>query len=39
MHKMLIELADPNHKIVASETIAVTVPARQATSSHTHPHH
>lgn len=39
MHKMLIELADPNHKIVASETIAVTVPARQAASSHAHPHH
>jgi hypothetical protein len=33
-HKMLIELADPNHKIIASETIAVTVPEQMASRSH-----
>jgi hypothetical protein len=25
-HKFLIEIADPNHKIITSETVAVTVP-------------
>jgi hypothetical protein len=35
-HKMLIELADPNHKIIASETIAVTVPEQKAAEAHKH---
>jgi len=35
-HKMLIELADPNHKILASETVAVTVPEQKAPESHKH---
>lgn len=35
-HKMLIELADPSHKIVASETIAVTVPEQEAAKPHKH---
>lgn len=29
-HKVLIELADPNHKIIASQTVAVTVPEQKA---------
>ncbi|CAN7641479.1 DUF6130 family protein [Variovorax sp. LjRoot290] len=36
VHKMLIELADPSHKILASETIAVTVPEQKASRSHEH---
>ena len=28
VHKMLIEVADPVHKILASETVTVTVPAQ-----------
>ena len=32
-HKVLIELADPNHKILASEAIAVTVPEQKSTHS------
>ena len=35
VHKMLIELADPNHKILASETVGVTVP-EQPGSPHKH---
>jgi hypothetical protein len=35
-HTMRIELADPNHKILASETIAVTVPAQSTSSAHAH---
>ena len=35
-HKMLIELADPNHKIIASETITVTVPELKASGTHEH---
>jgi hypothetical protein len=37
VHKMLIEVADPTHKILTAETIAVTVPERPAASQpHTH---
>ena len=35
-HKMLIELADPNHKIITSETITVTVPDLKASGPHAH---
>jgi hypothetical protein len=35
-HKVLIELADPNHKILASETIAVTVPEQKVAEAHKH---
>jgi hypothetical protein len=35
--KMLIELADPSHKILASETVSVSVPEPKASSeSHAH---
>ncbi|MDM0065081.1 DUF6130 family protein [Variovorax sp. J31P207] len=37
VHKMLIEVADPTHKILTAESIAVTVPERPAASQpHTH---
>lgn len=36
MHKLLLELADPNHKILASETVTVAVPAPKAPQSHGH---
>jgi len=36
LHKMLIELADPNHKILASETLAVTVPEQPGSTPHQH---
>ncbi|MDN8617896.1 DUF6130 family protein [Variovorax ginsengisoli] len=37
VHKMLIEVADPTHKILAAESIAVTVPERPAASQpHAH---
>ena len=39
MHKMLIEVADPSHKILTSETISVAVPAQQASSAPAHAHH
>jgi hypothetical protein len=35
-HKILIELADPNHMIVASETMAVTVPEPKAPKPQAH---
>jgi hypothetical protein len=35
-HKMLIELADPNHKIIASQTISATVPELKSSGSHDH---
>lgn len=35
-HKLRLELADPSHKILASEVVAVTVPDLKATSSHQH---
>ena len=37
LHKMLIELADPSHKILGSETVSVNVPDPKASSeSHAH---
>jgi len=33
-HKILMELADPNHKIVGSETVRVTVPDSKAAHAH-----
>jgi len=40
VHKMQIEVADPSHKILVSETIAVTVPEQKAaSSSDAHAHH
>jgi hypothetical protein len=35
-HKLLIELADPNHMIVVGETLAVTVPEQKASVPHKH---
>lgn len=35
-HKILLELADPGHKILYSETVAVTVPEQKASKSHKH---
>ena len=35
-HKVLIELADPNHKIVASETVNVTLPEQKPAAPHKH---
>lgn len=37
-HKLLIELADPNHKILGSESVAVTVPAQKAAQVQAHGH-
>ena len=37
LHKMLIELADPSHRILGSETVSVSVPEPKASSeSHAH---
>jgi hypothetical protein len=33
VHKMLIEVADPTHKILTSETVLVTVPERPASAA------
>lgn len=35
-HKLRLELADPSHKILATEVVAVTVPDLKASSSHQH---
>lgn len=35
-HKMLVELADPNHKILAGETIHAVVPDLKASGPHDH---
>jgi len=35
-HRLRLELADPNHKILATETVAVTVPDLRAPASHQH---
>lgn len=35
-HKILVELADPNHKIIASQSIVVIVPEQKAATSHGH---
>jgi len=37
-HTVLLELADPNHKILARETVSVTVPAKKASTSPEHKH-
>ncbi|HYC43359.1 MAG TPA: DUF6130 family protein [Noviherbaspirillum sp.] len=33
---MRLEIADPSHKILASETVAVTVPEPKAPETHGH---
>jgi hypothetical protein len=38
VHKMLIEVADPVHKILTSETVTVTVPAQPGSSTTPHKH-
>jgi hypothetical protein len=35
-HKILLELADPNHKILTGETVNVTVPDTKGGKSHDH---
>jgi hypothetical protein len=35
-HKILLELADPNHKILTGETVNVTVPDTKAAKPHGH---
>ncbi|MGO4330789.1 DUF6130 family protein [Cupriavidus sp. 2TAF22] len=35
-HKLRLELADPTHKILAAEVVAVTVPDLKASSAHQH---
>jgi Family of unknown function (DUF6130) len=35
-HKMQIEVADPTHKILTSETVTVTVPEQKAADPHKH---
>ncbi|WP_151633058.1 DUF6130 family protein [Noviherbaspirillum aerium] len=37
-HTLLLELADPNHKILARETVSVTVPEKKASMSPEHKH-
>ncbi len=36
MHKVLLEIADPIHKIITGETVTVTVPEQNASKSHKH---
>jgi hypothetical protein len=36
MHKVLLELADPNHKIITSETATFTIPEQKVSKSHEH---
>lgn len=38
VHKMLIEIADPTHKILTSETVSVTVPERPVDAPQSHAH-
>lgn len=35
-HKILLELADPNHKILTSQTVNITVPDTRTGKSHQH---
>lgn len=35
-HKLRLELADPNHKILATETVSVNVPDLKASQPHQH---
>ena len=37
VHKMLVEVADPTHKILTSETVAMTVPEQKEPQAHAHP--
>ena len=34
LHKILIELSDPEHRILAAQTVTFTVPAAAASHSH-----
>jgi len=36
VHKMLIELSDPTHRILAGETVLVTVPEQPESNAHKH---
>jgi len=36
VHKVRLEIADPSHKILASETVTVTVPEQKAAGAHGH---
>ncbi|MDR6890286.1 MULTISPECIES: DUF6130 family protein [Variovorax] len=38
VHKMLIEVADPTHKILTSETVSMTIPDRPAAAPQAHAH-
>lgn len=35
-HKILLEIADPNHKILGSDTVTFTVPDTKAAKAHAH---
>jgi len=35
-HKVLIELADPTHKVITSETVRFTLPDPKTSNSHDH---
>lgn len=35
-HKVLIELADPTHKVITSETVKFTVPDSKSSQAHNH---
>ncbi|MYN10452.1 hypothetical protein GTP77_24325 [Massilia sp. FT127W] len=35
-HKVLLEIADPSHKILGSQTVSFTVPPKQGPSEHAH---
>lgn len=35
-HKVLIELADPTHKVITSETVKFTVPDSKGSQAHSH---
>ncbi|TCK38699.1 hypothetical protein B0G84_4016 [Paraburkholderia sp. BL8N3] len=37
-HKILLELADPSHKILSGETVTVTVPEQKAPKAKSHEH-
>lgn len=36
VHKVLIELSDPTHRILAGETVLVTVPEQPESNAHKH---
>ncbi|WP_157200921.1 DUF6130 family protein [Massilia sp. Root351] len=35
-HKVLLEIADPSHKILGSQTVSFTVPPKKGASEHAH---